>query len=196
MGCDHRSSTTAGTMSGSSHWVDRTLLSSCSANAKTSGLGCTVSHCTKMFGSFACGKTRADCGQTVEVCGRPYHCDCEACSDVPDYPSRMTRDRYAVIQAPTASGNVMFTVSYEGGKCEGIASSHYGSSNLCMVSAWDDSHVGGCDRHVNDPGTGTFACSSSASVCGGVRAYCDCSNGGQVVRISDAFVAASAPPVK
>jgi hypothetical protein len=134
----------------------------------------------------ACGEVRAACGETVEVCSQAYRCDCETCSDVPDYASRMSQDRSFNLTGSSGWGGVDFKVTYDGGRCQGVGDPRYGGAKICMVSAWDDSDLGGCHRHMTDPGTGIFLCGDSKSVCGGVRVECDCSDGGQALRVSDA----------
>ncbi len=125
------------------------------------------------------GVESVGCGETADVCGRAYRCECQRCSDTPDYATRMTRKRQAVYSPPTyRADTIFFSVAYEDGKCEGVAGTRYGDDEPCTVSAWDDSQVGGCYRHTTDPGTGAIACGASVTVCGGVELRCDCMDGG------------------
>jgi hypothetical protein len=182
---------------GPDHWVRREAGLSCSSYAERSATGCTVSRCEEIGGGFADGKIRIACNETAEVCGHAYHCECQTCSDAPDYATRMTRKRRAVYTPPHEDGIVLFTVSYEDGKCEGVADPHYGHEKLCMVSAWDNSHVGGCYRPTGDPATGTFDCDESRTVCGGVQLRCDCFDGGfKQLRILGAGVERPEPCVE
>jgi hypothetical protein len=172
----------------------------CSASAERSASGCTISTCDEhrsLQGGVAWldGAARASCGETVTVCGHPYRCECEVCSPEPDYPSRMTRQRKAVYKPPDdEKGIILFTVSYQDGKCEGVGDPHYGEKKTCMVSAWDNSHVGGCLRHTNEPSTGEFSCGQSRTVCGGVEVFCECLDAGiQQLRVGGARVEQSEP---
>lgn len=158
----------------------------CFAHAATSALGCTVAVGVNTYDPVDGGdvlvmaadkKVHAGCDETVDACGHAYRCECEKCDGSVDYASRMTRGRREEVDPPDERGIFLFTVRYDGGKCEGVGDPHYGSAQHCMVSAWDDSHVGGCYRHTTEPGTGEFSCGQFVKVCG-IRVRCDCPDAG------------------
>ena len=186
---------------GPNEWVTRAPGQSCTADAQRTAFGCTITRCTESGpadggeGEYTqgFGRVRASCGETVEVCGRASKCECEICSEVPDYATRMSRNRRATRTRPDENGSVVFSVSYDDGQCEGVANPHYGEDKLCHVSAWDDSQVGGCHRNTNEPGSRTFFCGESVTVCGGVEVRCECLDGGvQQLSVSGAHRAVQA----
>lgn len=114
------------------------------------------------------------CGEAATACGRTYRCDCETCSEFPDYASRMQRERAVVVQGPNDEGTIGFTISYEDGRCRGVASPNSGADGSCHVIAQDESDVGGCHRSSDDPNAGRLSCGEAVTVCDGLAVRCAC----------------------
>ena len=152
--------------------------SQCTAWPEERADGCRVGVEGEQF-RFEDSRLELKCGEVGKFCGRPYRCECQQCSDWPDYATRMQRGR-----REQRHGSEI-TIDYEGGECTAIANP--GTSGgiatsgrpflACDIGFFDESTVGGCRRCSSSDGV-VVQCGESLNACDGVVLSCECPDGG------------------